>query len=71
MSDCRYEEYFLPDTSETTAGDETLRNLLDAFIVHGPLHGTGVEHIEKTYMHEASQDVEQRCIPYWRKCLPC
>ena len=26
MSDCRFEEYFLPDTPETTFGDETLRN---------------------------------------------
>ena len=24
MPDCRFEEYFLPDTPETTFGDETL-----------------------------------------------
>ena len=54
MSACRFEEYFLPDTPETTFGDETLRNLLDAFTVHGPWRGTGGEHIEMTYMHEAS-----------------
>ena len=29
--DCRFEEYFLPDTPETTFGDEILRNLLDTF----------------------------------------
>ena len=56
MSDCLFEEYFLPDTLETRFGDETLRNLLDTSTVHGPWHGTGGEHIEKTYnnMHEAS-----------------
>ena len=51
---CRFEEYFLPDTPETTFGHETLRNLLDTFTVHGQWHGTGGEHIEKPYMHEAS-----------------
>ena len=54
MPGYRFEEYFLPDTPETTFGDETLRNLLDAFTVHGQWHGTGGEHIERTYMHEAS-----------------
>ena len=28
MLDCRFEEYFLPDTPATTFRDETLRNLL-------------------------------------------
>ena len=41
MPDCRFEEYFLPDTPETTFGDETLRNLLDVFTVHGQWHGIG------------------------------
>ena len=41
--DCRFEEYFLPDTPETMFGDEALQNLLDAFTVHGPWHGTGGE----------------------------
>ena len=54
MPDCRFEEYILPDTPETTFGDETLRNLLDAFTVHGQWHGTGGEHMERTYMHEDS-----------------
>ena len=36
MSDCRFEEYFLPDTPETTFEDQTLRNLQDAFLVRGP-----------------------------------
>ena len=62
MPDCRFEEYFLPDTPESTF--ETLRNLLDAFTVHGQWHGTGSEHIERTYMHEASWDVEQTGILY-------
>ena len=70
MPDCRFEEYILPDTPETTFGDETLRNLLDAFTVHDPWHGTGGEHIKRTYMYEASQDVQQAGIPYWRRCLP-
>ena len=43
MPDCRFEEYFVPDTPETTFGDEMLRNFLDAFIFHGPWHGTGGE----------------------------
>ena len=43
MPDCRFEEYFLPDTLETMFGDETLRNFLDASTVHGPWHGTGGE----------------------------
>ena len=47
---CRFEEYFLPDTPETTFGDETLRKLLDEITAHGPQHGTGGEHIERTYM---------------------
>ena len=64
MPDCRFEEYFLPDSPETTFGDETLRNRLDAFTVHGQWHGTGVEHIEMTYVHEISQDVEQTGILY-------
>ena len=46
MPDCRFEEYFLLDTPETTFGDEMQRNLLDAFIVHGPGHDTGGEHSE-------------------------
>ena len=54
MSDFPFEEYLLPDTLETTFGDETLRDLLDAFTDHGPWHGIGGEHIERTYMHEAS-----------------
>ena len=54
MPDCRFEEYFLPDTQQTTFGDETLLNLLDVFTVHGQWHGTGGERIERTYMHEAS-----------------
>ena len=66
MPDCRLEEYFLPDTPESAFGDEKLQNLIDAFIVHGPWHGTGGEHIERTYMHEAGQDVEQTGIPYWQ-----
>ena len=64
MPDCRFEEYFQPDTPETTFGDETLRNLPDAFTVHGQWHGTGGEHIERTYMREASQYVELRGILY-------
>ena len=54
MWDCRFEEYFLPDTLESTFGDEKLRNLLEAFTVHGQWHGTGGEHIKGTYMQEAS-----------------
>ena len=64
MPGCRFEDYFLPDTPETRFGDETLRNLLDAFTVHGQWHGTSGEHIERTYMHEASSDVEQTVILY-------
>ena len=45
---------FLPDAPETTFEDETLRNLLDAFTVHDQWHDTGGEHIERTYLHEAS-----------------
>ena len=70
MPDCRFEEYFLPDTPETTFGDETLRNLLDVFTVHGQWHGIGGEHIERTYLQEASEDVEETGISYWRRCLP-
>ena len=54
MLDCRFEEYFLPDTPETTFEDERLQNLVDVFTVHGPWQGTGGEHIERTYMHQAS-----------------
>ena len=54
MLDCRFEEYFLPDTLETTFGDETLWNLLDAFTAHGPWHGTGGEVAARNYVHEAS-----------------
>ena len=64
MSDCRFEQYFLHDTPETTFGDETLWNLLDVFTVHGQWHGNVGEHIERTYMHEASEDVEQTGILY-------
>ena len=41
MPDSRFEEYFLCDTPETTFGDETLWNFLDAFTVHGPWHSSG------------------------------
>ena len=54
MPDCHFEEYFLPDTPETTFGDEMLRNLLYAFTVQGQWQGTGGEQIDRTYMHEAS-----------------
>ena len=43
MPDCRFEEYFLPDTLDITFGDDTIRNLLDAFKVHGPWQGISGE----------------------------
>ena len=54
MPDRRFEEHFLPNTPENTFGDETLENLLDAFIVYGPWHPTDGQHTDRTYMHETS-----------------